>query len=86
MKPAKKRVKAEKAPVMANSDEGSENEYDESDSEPSFQAVTKFKLLKPGCYYKIVSLGKDRQRNRIVAVPVKGFEGLYKNFNHLVQQ
>lgn len=84
-KPPKKRAKADKAPKEAPSDSSSEH-LEDDDCDNLFQAVTKFKNLKAGCYYKIVSLGKTRQRNRLVAVPVKGFEGAFRNFNNVVQQ
>lgn len=72
IKPPKKRTKPEKDTNVDDSDKWS----DESDHESENQAVTKFKNLKPGRYYKVVSLGKDRQRNRIVAVPVSDIEVL----------
>lgn len=72
IKPPKKRTKLDKA----KEDDDSEKWSDEDEQEDDNQAVTKFKNLKPGRYYKVVSLGKGRQRNRIVAVPVSDIEVL----------
>lgn len=84
-KPPKKRQKeSEKKYKPPVSDEEGE-EDDDIESGEFFNAVTKFSALKPGCYYKIVRLANYRN-NRMVAVPVKGFEGTFKNFNNLVQQ
>lgn len=84
------KVDSEKPPKKRSKKEiESESEFDSHDDgngEGSFfDAVTKFSGLKPGCYYKIVRLSNYRNR-RVVAVPVKGFEGTFKNFNNLVQQ
>ena len=89
---SKKRVKSEeKAHVQKKRDDSDEEEHDKDDISDNgegrdfFNAVTKFSALKPGCYYKIVRLSNYRN-HRLVAVPVKGFEGTFKNFNNLVQQ
>jgi hypothetical protein len=88
----KKRVKKEAQPEASKKREHEDSEEaDDEDFNPNeesgdfFNAVTKFSALKPGCYYKIVRLANYRN-HRLVAVPVKGFEGTFKNFNNLVQQ
>lgn len=89
----KKRAKPEEKPakVLATQLDDSDSEesysptHDGEESADFFNAVTKFSALKPGCYYKIVRLANYRN-HRLVAVPVKGFEGTFKNFNNLVQQ
>ena len=83
-KPLKKRPKKESEP--AYSPDSEEDSLDDENGESGFfDAVTKFSGLRPGHYYKIVRLSNYRNR-RVVAVPVKGFEGTFKNFNNLVQQ
>ena len=52
-------------------DDHSDSEHEDGD-ELENQAVTRFKNLQAGKFYKIVSLGPKRKRNRIVAVPVTG--------------
>lgn len=90
--PSKKRVKIDDKPAAPSkkhveSDEEAEDDLSHEPEEGAdfFNAVTKFSALKPGCYYKIVRLANYRN-HRLVAVPVKGFEGTFKNFNNLVQQ
>jgi hypothetical protein len=90
--PIKKRAKTEEKPRPPKKTEDSDEEADVEDINNEdgegadfFNAVTKFSALKPGCYYKIVRLANYRN-HRLVAVPVKGFEGTFKNFNNLVQQ
>jgi len=70
IKPPKKRTKPEKE-VLHDDSEKDEND---SECEEEGQAITKWKKLKPGRYYHVVSLGNNRQRNRIVAVPVSDIE------------
>ncbi len=70
IKPAKKRSKPEKEVLH----DDSEKEDDASSEQEDGQAITKWKKLKPGRYYHVVSLGNNRQRNRIVAVPVSDIE------------
>lgn len=90
---SKKRAKHEEKaskPLKVDSEESSsEDNYSpltaEEESADFFNAVTKFSALKPGCYYKIVRLANYRN-HRLVAVPVKGFEGTFRNFNNVVQQ
>lgn len=88
----KKRPKKEEKPEAVkkrehdDSDEAEDEDFNANEeSGDFFDAVTKFSALKPGCYYKIVRLANYRN-HRLVAVPVKGFEGTFKNFNNLVQQ
>lgn len=88
----KKRMKKEEKPEASKKRENDESDDAEDEdfnageeSGDFFNAVTKFSALKPGCYYKIVRLANYRN-HRLVAVPVKGFEGTFKNFNNLVQQ
>jgi len=87
--PIKKRAKTEEKPKKHedSDEEAHDEEEDNGDGEGAsfFNAITKFSALKPGCYYKIVVL-KNYRNHRLVAVPVKGFEGTFKNFNNLVQQ
>jgi hypothetical protein len=69
-KPAKKRTKPEKEVLH----DDSEKDNDASSEGEDGLAITKWKKLKPGRYYHVVSLGTNRQRNRIVAVPVSDIE------------
>jgi len=88
VKPEKKSAEPLKPYPRDSSDEEAEADddfRDEGEGADFFNAVTKFSALKPGCYYKIVRLANYRN-HRLVAVPVKGFEGTFKNFNNLVQQ
>lgn len=70
IKPAKKRTKPEKEVVH----DDSENDSDLDEVDKDGLAITKWKNLKAGRYYHVVSLGTNRQRNRIVAVPVSDIE------------
>lgn len=70
IKSSKKRSKPEKEVLHDDSDKDS----DVSEVEGDGLAITKWKNLKPGRYYHVVSLGSNRQRNRIVAVPVSDIE------------
>lgn len=70
IKPPKKRTKPEKEVVHNDSESDSAADEVEGDG----LAITKWKNLKAGRYYHVVSLGTNRQRNRIVAVPVSDIE------------
>jgi len=69
-KPPKKRTKPEKEVIHDDSEKDSDGDEAEQDG----LAVTKWNKLKPGRYYHVVSLGFNRQRNRVVAVPVSDIE------------
>jgi hypothetical protein len=69
-KPPKKRTKPEKEVIHDDSDKDSDSSMLAGDG----LAITKWKNLKAGRYYHVVSLGSNRQRNRIVAVPVSDIE------------
>lgn len=70
IKNPKKRSKPEKEVVH----DDAEKESDGSDSDQDGQAVTKWNKLRAGRYYHVVSLGPNRQRNRVIAVPVSDIE------------